>query len=415
MRWLLALLTISGCDPAQLALYAQDPGHSPLCGADGGAIVCGAPCGSCSEGVVVCTGTQTFCERPADNLPLDAGLLPGPTGQRRVFYVSNFEAPPRTDAQAVSLASLAARDVAGAVVLDRVYEVDEAVRLYEGVLYTGGGLRRACTPHTTTTAEAFAGDFCIQVGSTAGFSRGLYRTVVSLTSVPGYGMEGIFTADAVDGTETEFCSTVPLAFDLPLGADVFRAHSIAVPPTTNSNNISVDSVLFDGNFRCNPYTQDWRFNQTIELRGRHSITNSVFYDTPAENLTVCGARLEGNRAKDLQGSFIHKGCNDLVAGSQDYLVSNYIENANIAGDDLMEHSEGVFTFSNQAGNMLLVDNTLITGAEGVFGVVGADDVDVTSLGGCYAHFPHLIHWGGGADESTFAFDDVLTDVGPPIY
>src|SRR5690242_11149944 len=132
-----------------LACSSDDPGAPPE----------GDPCGECGAGTLV--GDE--CRYPSADLPavLADGLPPADTGDRAVFHVSDYDGP--TAQARIRQATLAAAPVDGAVVLDEVYTITDAILVEDGVLYTGGGLRRACTPHAVTTSAVAAGEPCLPV------------------------------------------------------------------------------------------------------------------------------------------------------------------------------------------------------------------------------------------------------------
>lgn len=168
------------------------------------------------------------------------------------------------------------------------------------------------------------------------------------------------------------------------------------------SGIVIDSILFDGNWRAGGWPADWRLNNALGFRGVNTLRNSAFIDSPSEGILTCGATLEGNYASGIAGSFIHKSCAD---GQQapDTLTGNTVIDANILGDAVLGHSEGLITLSANAGDIYLEGNVFARGGEGVYGLAGPDDEDIVAVGDCYEDFPRLIELYAGADPAAFDF------------
>lgn len=372
-------------------------------------IVLSTACGDCGMGQWVC---GQGCVYPTiANYDLTNGLAPGDTGSRQTFSPSSYAG---TDNQMVQAAVAAAAAVGGAVVLDRVYEVSTGIFLQgfgdRTIMLTGGGLRRVCSPNQTLTAPVSASDTCVNVADgtayTVGYSAGVF------SGEAWNQLAGSWTISSVSATQV--CKSSQLGFTADAGATLgYRSNLVTTIPTVSSG-VVIDSVLFDGANDCNDHTHDWTLNNAISIRGENIIRNSVFYDSPSETITSCGADILNNRAFDLQGSFVHKSCS--TGGPQEVIANNYVDNANIAGDAVMEHSEGIITFSANAGNMMLWGNRFRRGGEGVFGLASVDDEEVHVSSDCYAQVPDsLITVYSGGDAGTFTFDSTcMFNVGPVI-
>ncbi|HUS66687.1 MAG TPA: hypothetical protein VMZ28_19255, partial [Kofleriaceae bacterium] len=241
-----------------------DGGHEPA------PVAIGDRCGECSAG----TWDGADCVYPSQTIDLVEGLPPGDTGTRQVFHTESYTG---TDIHKVQAASRDAAEVRGAVVIDRVYEVDESVRVDDGVLYTGGGIRRACGPHAVSTEAVPVGEACIPVDTVAGFSTGTYLVNTS----PGYdGTLGTFEI-TVDADGQQICRTSNLDFAIPVGAHVTKVYDLVQLHTYSAGGVVFDSVLFDGSADCNPWVKDWRHNSTFAMRGPNTVRRSVFHDTPS--------------------------------------------------------------------------------------------------------------------------------------
>ncbi|HUS66648.1 MAG TPA: hypothetical protein VMZ28_19055 [Kofleriaceae bacterium] len=366
----------------------------------------GARCGECGAGRF----DGTACVYPSQRIDVDLGPAPADTGDRDVFHTEDYSGPEHAR---VEKAGADAAAVGGAVVLDRVYEIGTTVELERGVMYTGGGLRRACAAMSIATAPAAAGSRCVTVDSIAGQDRG--RFLVN-TDPSMEGTLGTFGVTLVDRRGSRLCTGEQgLAFAIPAGARIAPVFPLArtVDGDPARPGVLVDGVLFDGAARCNRATHDWRFDITYALRGvGHTVQRSIFRDTPSENLIACRVDLLDNVAVDLGGSLVHRSCAEPPDDDAVRIEGNYVENANRFTDAVMGHSEGVVTFSANSGDTLALGNTFRGGAEGAFGRLGADDGVVDSVENCYAHLARLITIASPADESAFhSVDDLVIDVG----
>ena len=358
-------------------------------------------CGECGVGAMV--GAE--CVYPSQAVDPALGLPPADTSDRMVFDPDDYEG---TDSQRLQQAINDAEPVAGAVVLGRVFEVVSTPYIGAPMLFTGGGLRRACTPVAIVTSTSDPTDHCVQVDSSAGFVP--TEAVIAFTSPATVDHVTKFWVNQT--TATTLCQSSPIGVAIPQGAQIVRRSNL-LSVDNPTDGVIVDSVFFDGANRCNGHTHDWRFNNAVTFRGDNVLQNSVFYDSPGEGITVCGATIRGNMAFSLQGSFIHKSC-----GSDpeplDIVENNYIDGVNLATDEVMKHSEGAITHSANAGTIQASGNVFRNGSEGVFGVAGPDDEGVAASADCYAHFPHVIQLYNGASQSGFVFDVELIDV-PVIF
>ncbi len=365
-------------------------------------------CGDCNAGKM----RDGECLYPPERLDTARPLPPGDTGSRSLFYVRDYLGEHPAPHDAIRHAGGDAARVGGAVVLEEIYETSGPLILYSGVMYTGGGLRRRCTPHTTLTAAASVGDVCLHVSSTEGFDGA--GVTISRDSTY-WGSLGKFAAVDVDAEAQTLCGPRPITFAAPIGAAVYATFNLAQGSTTYTEGIVIDSMIFDGNARCNAFTVDWRHNNALSIRGNNRVQNSVFFDSPSETIASCGAIISDNVAFDLNGSFVHKSCPWGEVPPLDLITANYVENVNMAGDAQMEHSEGVITFSSYGGFISLVGNVFRHGGEGVFGWAGADDQNLSAVNECYVGFPRLITFYGGVSPSRFRWHNTaMSLVGPSV-
>lgn len=371
--------------------------------------VCGGPCGECEAGTFTCArdrnGVLKYagCVYPGAN-PLEVKAS-ADTGARQVFSPESYSG---TNTQKITQASVAAQAVGGAVVLDQIYEITASVPIYSGVLYTGGGLARVCDAAPQLTAPLIVTDNCVQVADVTGIRVGFY---VLTTGVSYFDVIGSLGISSINTETNQLCGSGQ--FNLAAGTNAYMVRQISLMQMidTTQHDIVIDSMTFDGRSDCNNYLFDWRYNNTFGLRGRNTLKNSLFYRTPSENVTTCGATIENNVGIQLTGSFIHKSCPTTPEAPIDFLVGNYVDGANIGTDAVMEHSEGVMTLSNNAGKILSFGNTFKNGSEGAFGLASGEDRNIVTYNDCYAHFPRMISLYSDAESYEFRFvETTLVDV-----
>lgn len=150
-------------------------------------------------------------------------------------------------------------------------------------------------------------------------------------------------------------------------------------------------INFDGNrdHTDPPYT--WLLNGTGELRGKLTVENCTFSNTPGENITTCGAKIHRSIFTDLGGSAVHKSCASTtpIADRWGDFKHNWVVDANRLTDAVLLHSEGALTLSGNAGWWRVEGNIFAKGAEGVFGIAD-DDCEIKARGNIYANFPRVI-------------------------
>ena len=365
---------------------------------------CGKQCGDCGAGTWVCQEDGLVCQGPSSRIgDVDPvlGLKPAETGLREVFNPEDFDGVP---ARRIQKAADAAGTVGGAVVLEKIYDIAHAIRLPDGIMVTGGGLRRTCgaVANVMNPPALKKDSVCFPVDSTEGFTLG--EAVQLLVDETTAGNLGMVALDSV--ADGELCVSNDVDGLLSKGvAKIFRVRNMVLGKTSWSDKIVIDSVFFDGSNRCNSASHDWRIANTLSIRGDNTVRNSIFVDTPSENITACRGVFEDNFAMDLQGSFIHISCLPKDQGPE-VIRRNVVLEANLAGDEVMRHSEGLITFSANSGDIEMEENIFIGGNEGVLGRAGPDDEGILSVGDCYKDFPRIMQVYNGADESTFVFQDL---------
>lgn len=328
------------------------------------------------------------------------GLPPADTGGREVFHTEDYSGSPALKIYLAGQDALASTDPDGAaVVLDDLYVLDAShAWLYDGIMYTGGGLERACTPVATVDTAATSGWSCLSVDDTSG----LGNTIGILTGDSYSEFLGTATVDPSNTTATSLCIYGTKSFAVPVNAQAIDIFPLAKTFNVYSSGIIVDSVLFDGGNDCNGYTHAWTQNNTLAIRGDAIVRNCQFTDTPSENLTICGGTFEGNTATGLQGSFVHKSCG--TDGPIDVLSGNSVDGVNLAGDSVMQHSEGAVTLSQYAGHIMMTGNDFSNGGEAVIGDANADAVQIVVVGDSYDTFAgELIEYSYTPDPTQYRF------------
>lgn len=315
------------------------------------------------------------------------GPAPANTGNRQVFYPSNYLG---TSESRITQAGESAYAVGGAVILDKVYEITSHVTLFDGVMYTGGGLRRASNVRTIVSSPVQPSDNWITVQSVEGLRIG---NIVINTNSSAAGTIWSFVIDEIDTMNSRLIFENPIGVSIPSGAYVFNEFPLAKGVNKYLNGVVIDSMLFDGNIEGNSWTHDWDFNNTMFIRGSNIVRNCYFFDTPSENIISCGGRFIGNVAFNLSGSFIHKGCDEENA-EPDEIRGNYVGNSNLKGDKTMGHSEAVITLSLNSRDIHLTGNIFRYGRESVIGNAAAEDLPIYSEANYFSSFPRFVSFSG---------------------
>ena len=152
----------------------------------------------------------------------------------------------------------------------------------------------------------------------------------------------------------------------------------------NVDNLNIIGVVFDGNVEGNPHTHSWRANPSVVHGGSGlNILCSEFKNNPAENIVGHDLTLTHSTGHDLYGSFVHFSS---VGGGQVLIENVSTFNTNQSGQVLSGHSEGVLTFSNDSGDVVVRDSTFTKGGESAWGSQGVDDCDVTAINTVFDSF-----------------------------
>jgi len=155
---------------------------------------------------------------------LSTGLPVASIGDREPFDPDDY---PGDDLSKLTYAGYSASLVGGAVTMYRMYEIDKQLTLYPGVMYTGGGIRRAPTPHAVVVSAVSPEDICIDVDQTIPY--GHYDIAV------GQGYTDLITNLYLTPVGGQMCASDPVGFDVPPGADIFNTFKLTRAQFTYSD------------------------------------------------------------------------------------------------------------------------------------------------------------------------------------
>ena len=257
---------------------------------------------------------------------------------------------------------------------------------------------RICTSVTQTTAAVPAGSFSFDV-----VDASIYKPldwvlrVNSSLYLDNSGGQINSIQSIVGNTITLFQATFNA---MPLGADVISQH----PLIRVNGTASIRFVNFKGNRGCNNYTNDWRYNRTLNMKSGDVVEYCTFKEIPNENIFYCGGELRYNRAEGLDGSFVHGSCSNgaFISGS---IHDNYVDG--VCEDSVIEngHNEGGFTYSNAVIGFNFFNNVFKNGGEGAYGNQGFDDFNNNYYGNYFENFKSRITTAGGHPNP----DDISQD------
>jgi hypothetical protein len=263
----------------------------------------------------------------------------------------------------------------------RTYLLDRPVTLqpFTTIIGQGDTLRRIPTPLGIVTTTAQESDQYIYLESVEGFRKGQFimvtrgrsRDDVVLPQKRIGAIEG--NALIVQGTIGEEIlpgDTVIVAFNMFKNSDAL-----------NLGEIRFEGVIFDGNWRNNPYTNSWSQNNSISILNnsgsRLSVDRCGVYDTPSENFVAASCRISNSHFKRLAGSIYH------VSVVPDTAMNVFLENCwadsiCLATNAVTGHSEAAIVTSAEPNNITLSNCDFSNGREGLVGDLG-DQVDFVSI------------------------------------
>lgn len=306
--------------------------------------------------------------------------------------------PGSSDSQAIGNVTYHSRLDAGATVqLDRVYTISQSMYVYSWITYRGGGIKRACSPRATLTADVDAAATCLPVNTTDGFAGNQPILVVPDASYHPSRWT-LFTASGTVPGTTSLCLAGPIGNSTTAGAYAIMAFPMIVQVESNGTTgptpgMVIEDMEIDGSASCNDGTHDWRFNDVGAIKAA-TLRRVWVHDTPSEGFTICGSVVSDNRGERLGGSFVHKSCS---LPWHDTIVNNRVRGANLFRDSVMGHSEGVITLSANGGNMRVAGNTFADGQEGAFGLMNGDDEGIVAEGNVFSTFARRYEFGSGTN------------------
>jgi hypothetical protein len=276
-----------------------------------------------------------------------------------------------------------------------IYTFDTRVDLQENVRFIGQGdtLRRNDAIWTTVTSAGTTGESSITVADTTGFRKGQRISVSTYRS-----QNGILVSKKLIGSTA--ANTINLSgtieSDIAVGDTVFTCF----PMFNNTDGLELgdvvfDGLVFDGNWRNNPYTNSWNQAPTINILnnfGSHTtINNCKFYDTPCENVITAASTVTNCEASNLAGSFFH--LSGVVDTAFQVLIENcWVYDVCMVGDDTTGHSEAAIVSSGSPLSIRMNNCYFFNGSEAVFGDLGGD-TDWWNIQGIRAENFRYVTWG----------------------
>ncbi|MEM7783584.1 MAG: hypothetical protein AAF623_09550, partial [Planctomycetota bacterium] len=225
-----------------------------------------------------------------------------------------------------------------------------------GLIFVGNGAKlvREDAIVTSLTNSANAGANRIQVADASQYRIGMEFAAVGAT---GGHADSETTArhliSGINGNEIEFRTVAGsgLTRNYDSGAKVVNTFDFM---RIDSDDISFDGFVFDGNRSNNDTLVSWTRNRTIvsEEVGL-TIENSIFKNMPSDGIVTSkssGLNISNNLFRDLNTSAIHLSGTDNVDGNEIYFNNNVIFNSNNQWDRA-NHSEGAITISLRADHI----------------------------------------------------------------
>lgn len=194
---------------------------------------------------------------------------------------------------------------------------------------------------------------------------GINRGNKSVSLYSGFGAFGAYQATIPAG-----CS-VGKNFAAFAGRPSSAEAQLLLGPGVNEN-VHICNGIIDGNAAAQ-VNSSWRYACEIFIQGnRSSVTGMTFKDTTAECIVGHGLQVARNRFLNLGGSAFHTSVHDdtLSKNSASWFVDNFVDGVNRKTNAVVGHAEGAVTFSWGAGRLIVANNDLRNGAEGVLGTFG---------------------------------------------
>ncbi|MBL4709766.1 MAG: hypothetical protein JKY48_15135, partial [Flavobacteriales bacterium] len=265
---------------------------------------------------------------------------------------------------AINSAAMAAFQAGGDTIeIDSMYEIDRPVSLITHNTYLGVGdsvgFVRKNSPKTVLTAPTQIGDDSIRVQSNFGFRN---RNKINIAndqaydSIAGFVSYNIYLSNNLGNDSVVYISGRKIQKAMDVGDSVGLFFVMMRPRFSQLDSVYIKNLIFDGNRSSYTLNYDWRVATTIMLTSTNEalIEDCRFYETPAENIFLCGASFKNCHGQGLNGSILHFSCqpNKYITN----VLYNNFKNVNEVPDAIMSHSEAAFTFSAKVRNLRVAYN-----------------------------------------------------------
>ncbi|MCB0703660.1 MAG: hypothetical protein KDC34_00055 [Saprospiraceae bacterium] len=280
----------------------------------------------------------------------------------------------------------------------RTYIMDRQVILkpFTTVIGQGDTLRRIDAVLGVVESNVSAGEQYISLSNTSGFLKG--QTIMVTR---GRSNDDIVIPVKKLGAVTTTTIKVqgPLNENLLVGDTVITAFDMFSNLEGNRlGDIRFEGIIFDGNWRENPYTNAWGANNTVSVLqnpgSRLFIDRCGAFDIPSENFIGTSGRISNCHFKRLAGSIYHVSVIPDTAWNV-YIENCWADSICLATSSVTGHSEAAIVTSAIPGNITISNCDFSHGREAVFGDLGGS-VEFLSISGCkFRDFKYFIFGGIG--------------------
>jgi hypothetical protein len=258
---------------------------------------------------------------------------------------------------------------------DKIWSIDKNLEpKFSNTHLTGGTLKRANSVHSVLIQDANIGDTTLYIENSEQFYPGLTITISDGLDF-GNTMYPQIYIKAINPGEIVLWSPINKAFQS--GATVFSVVSLFQINHNTVNNTMISNIVFDGNEQNNNHTYDWRLNRALVLGGITQIVeNCLFINSPCESIIGHNSIIRNCKGENLFGSFIH--CSAYENGN--ILIEDCSTlGTNKATQQRSGHSEGTITFSDNSGDLTIINSIFNMGTEAAWGLIGPDDCKIIAL------------------------------------
>lgn len=294
---------------------------------------------------------------------------------------SNFIGTVKEEVDAINSAAIAAMNYGGDTIeINQMYLIDRSVFLLSGNTYLGMsdsvGFKRVNPPKVALKYSASEGDNKIIVENNEGFRTRQKINIannIAYDSIAGFVSYTASVSAFLGGDTTIFLSGLPLQKPMEAGDTVSLFFPLMTPLFGLADSILIKNLVFDGNRAHYNLNYDWRVNVGINMPTSQGtvIEDCHFYNSTAENMFLCGAKVRNCSGSNFNGSALHFSCNTFDRPTE--VLYNNFTAINEVGDSLMEHSEAALTFSAKVQNLRVAYNRLTELNENGIGIFQEDD------------------------------------------